>query len=660
MNDRTALLLLVLAAPCFAQDNRIRLDEPAGKGKNDVPPKTAAPEVRPKRDDEDRERRRREERDYVRDRVREQVEASRGGPRGPEPYRPAEPEPDSARVWVAIDVVFAVEGGQDEDSPEPEFFARVRIGDRAFETRHWRHVRRLCPDWVFEADVQGRSTVPIRIEILDVDDAANETYDVNPARDERVLDLTYDVEAGVVSGDARGSIGRTIATTGDGEPAARLEFRVGHTSTWSKVQICVEPIELLDPPAALGGDVEYQVRATWRVTDPRGAEVQRSVVGERASVFLVDLPRNHRELAAMIEIFARPRAGGAWTLCDASSDAGEPRLRVQMQWTPEGRFLRGPVRGGPFGRNAGQGEAPAVSFFFAMQYFSSPGEAWERPDRVAHPSTREYDGQSPRDLDWYDDMQGVANDASNWYFTNDDNLWKVPVGTSLANCQEGRDGGFLRARIPAGHQHFGDPDHHEGKVYVPIWINGGDGAVAVYEASTLRLLGITDPLPLRTGWVAVNRGYLYTSGHVDEDHPILIYRIDLSDPRRPRLESHASMTLLGHDGQPMSLRHMQGGCFSPDGAFLFTVNGYYDDRYQPDGLHAFEVNGRTARLAHHSTHEYGSFRFQFETGLTAEEPEGITYWDLSDGRAPGVTGRLHVILLDNDASDDEWTLKHYR
>jgi hypothetical protein len=53
------------------------------------------------------------------------------------------------------------------------------------------------------------------------------------------------------------------------------------------------------------------------------------------------------------------------------------------------------------------------------------------------------------------------------------------------------------------------------------------------------------------------------------------------------------------------------------------------------------------------------FKYEWDPGCcTYEEPEGITIWDLGDGRAPRITGQLHVLLLDNEVYDDIY-LKHY-
>ena len=47
-------------------------------------------------------------------------------------------------------------------------------------------------------------------------------------------------------------------------------------------------------------------------------------------------------------------------------------------------------------------------------------------------------------------------------------------------------------------------------------------------------------------------------------------------------------------------------------------------------------------------------------GLVHEEIEGLTLWDLDDGRAPHVGGQLHLLLLDNDLGPDELIFKHWR
>ena len=104
---------------------------------------------------------------------------------------------------------------------------------------------------------------------------------------------------------------------------------------------------------------------------------------------------------------------------------------------------------------------------------------------------------------------------------------------------------------------------------------------------------------------------------------------------------------------------MQGGAFSPDGALLYLIHGYYKNVDEKRcGIKVFEV--ATARLVAQSTNGSGPFNYEFHTGATTQEPEGITVWDLV-GRAPGIRGQLHAIMLENDvASNDDFYFKHYR
>ena len=65
----------------------------------------------------------------------------------------------------------------------------------------------------------------------------------------------------------------------------------------------------------------------------------------------------------------------------------------------------------------------------------------------------------------------------------------------------------------------------------------------------------------------------------------------------------------------------------------------------------------TWRRVAHSTNGYGYFNYDY-TSVWDGEPEGLTVWDLDDGRAPNISGQLHVFMLDNEIFDDV-ELYHY-
>jgi hypothetical protein len=110
-------------------------------------------------------------------------------------------------------------------------------------------------------------------------------------------------------------------------------------------------------------------------------------------------------------------------------------------------------------------------------------EGLEWPPNESYGYTSEnYD--YPREKDdtaWVHDIQGVAHDDRNWFFSNQYRLWKIPVDRDL-NGDVGGD--ILNAPIPpdlcmatgsgicSGWNHFGAIDYHGGQVYVPLESEG--------------------------------------------------------------------------------------------------------------------------------------------------------------------------------------------
>jgi hypothetical protein len=111
-------------------------------------------------------------------------------------------------------------------------------------------------------------------------------------------------------------------------------------------------------------------------------------------------------------------------------------------------------------------------------------------------------------------------------------------------------------------------------------------------------------------------------------------------------------------GTPLVLDSLQGGAFADD-HHLYISCGYYKDPHPSWGIHLFDM--RTQRRVARSTNGSGSFDYEFHAeGPYDEEPEGLTYWDLDGRGAPGISGQLHAILLDNDSNGDDVYFKHYR
>jgi hypothetical protein len=149
-------------------------------------------------------------------------------------------------------------------------------------------------------------------------------------------------------------------------------------------------------------------------------------------------------------------------------------------------------------------------------------------------------------MGWTDANNGIAHDAGNWFFTNEEQLVKIPVGLDLNTDIDPDDdpsdwpsGVLARGDLPdsladAGWHHQGDLDQAHGFLFIPM--NRDDSyptvsGIAVYRASDLAYRGIAELPPPRLGWVAINPqdGLLYTSGWKISSAPgegLFRYKID--------------------------------------------------------------------------------------------------------------------------------------
>lgn len=316
--------------------------------------------------------------------------------------------------------------------------------------------------------------------------------------------------------------------------------------------------------------------------------------------------------------------------------------------------------------------------------------------------TFHYLGTEPADANpcWDEDAQGVTHDDEFWYFTRQHLLVKMSVTRSVArDSAEGSTGipgalwnyhethglgeslddhvGAGQKILRARYDHFGDVDYFAGFLLIAMtgtatWRDWQDDEqragmppiLAVFRAADLSLVGWEVLTEQRgAGWCAVNPkdGLLYTSDkHIKDDSPIKAYYIAWDALRSGAdrfLEFEKDVRLQ----LPYALEHMQGGCFGPQ-RYLFLTNGYGTDfNVDRGGIHVFDMDD-DGRLVESSSQSGEGLRFQFDPALiTSEEPEGITWWDLDDSRAPRILGQLHAIMLDNDLlSSDDIYFKHYR
>lgn len=283
-----------------------------------------------------------------------------------------------------------------------------------------------------------------------------------------------------------------------------------------------------------------------------------------------------------------------------------------------------------------------------------------------------YLGEYPANANpgWHEDVQGVTHDTTHWFITqaNDDNpseqaLWKIPVGHDLASVDP-NDVGVTRLLISdvqelaqEGYWHFGDLSYcnFDGKGYLVIPVEFGCHAIAIFRADDLSFVDYFQICAMQASasWCAVDlEGYLYSSDYYDVSI-IKKYEANWAEVKTGgslNLKNVDNITLLDENGSPLTLQHVQGGVISPSGRLLYVV---------ADGIHVFDT--QSWRRVRQSTNGKMPFNYEFHPSFPKyEEPEGITIWDLDDGRAPGLGGQLHVFMLDNDWPDDDNVyFKHY-
>jgi hypothetical protein len=311
------------------------------------------------------------------------------------------------------------------------------------------------------------------------------------------------------------------------------------------------------------------------------------------------------------------------------------------------------------------------------------------------PSTHTYINNYPKDREpgWSDNLQGVANDESNWFFTQDARLWKFPVEydlnrkislppfVSYKDIHKFLPKGVHMVGVPDqldGYNHFGDLDYYQGYLFAPIYKKGSKKTpyIIVFRASDLSYVS-SAPIKPFAGWCAINplNGLLYTSESEvrthGSDYRIYRYEIDFDKLRAKRMDflkeyTRDRFSLSDEKGNPITLKSMQGGVFSKTGCF-YTVNGYCEDTAGSEtGIMVFD--SRTGRRISRSKNGGNApFNFEFHPGpkhVCKEEPEGITIWDVDvlKQRPPGISGQLHVIMIDNwpYTSDDDLYFKHYK
>jgi hypothetical protein len=274
------------------------------------------------------------------------------------------------------------------------------------------------------------------------------------------------------------------------------------------------------------------------------------------------------------------------------------------------------------------------------------------------------------------DVQGITHDKNNWFISQTWALWKIPVGLDLAGDIEcgvsgvicGRLGNFDEIRA---FDHIGDIDYFQydettGFLLLPLE-GGPKPAIAAFDPVNLDYIAHAELSQHNSAsWVAIDPdGWVYTSSN-DALGLVYKYQLDwymLVAYKIVSLRKVDEFQLLDVFGGQIELGP-QGGVFSDSGTLLYINNGYYGPyNSHKDGISVFDMQTRR-RIAQSTRDTRQPFWYGYDPTCVppfdsnCEEPEGLTIWNLDDGRAPHISGQLHVLLLDNDISDDVY-IRHY-
>jgi len=296
------------------------------------------------------------------------------------------------------------------------------------------------------------------------------------------------------------------------------------------------------------------------------------------------------------------------------------------------------------------------------------------------PEVYEYKADYPKAAapGWTDNLEGVTNDGTNWYFTQDIALWEIPpIWWDTEIDRDALPKGMYVQGIPhelKNYNHIGDLDYWvrpEGGTFLFVPFENQDldppleGAIALYKTDGSKppiYLGSTNlgpsPHP-QAPWCAVNplNGLLYTSDF--HTNSLYVYKISFisnttSGISGLELLNLGNFQLKDELGNPISLYAIQGGVFSKNGhLYLVSDKGYSgpaghdDDEVINSGIFGFDmITGRRIKKIYVPyIPELPDF----------EELQGITIWNRED------VDHIHLIMLDNEKpDDDDLYFKHWK
>lgn len=297
-----------------------------------------------------------------------------------------------------------------------------------------------------------------------------------------------------------------------------------------------------------------------------------------------------------------------------------------------------------------------------------------RPHRAGRPPTT-LSNQSwyPNDVVIRETIQGVTHDATHWFFTTTSAILRVPVTSNLNEPAPGpgvlpHTDRFTSRPLNAGH--LGDPVFTGGRLYVPLETCPNCGSTgqgfAVFDRD-LQLLGwAPSPWGRHAAWLAYDRqrGLFMSSDEFDPFSRIVSFRIVSCQTGQPdcpggfRVQdvTFRSLVWAGTGAPAVIGKRLQGGVVSSDGYLYLAADvqsGGIDPVQRHDAI--LLVKADTGVVLQERIIDTTS------GCIFNQEVEGLTIWDLDDGRAPGISGHLHLTVAGCDVQPQQsFRFTHFR
>jgi hypothetical protein len=282
-------------------------------------------------------------------------------------------------------------------------------------------------------------------------------------------------------------------------------------------------------------------------------------------------------------------------------------------------------------------------------------------DRAGNPA-------EPADWDapWTNQLQGVAHDATHWYFANQTSIVKIPLGDNIRDHYYEPDAVGKLFEDP--YYHYGDPTFYRN---APSWadpighqalivpLEVGDNPQSHYIVAftpSMQVIGMLGPLPGGLAWLAFNPadGLLYLPQSYDPLQRLDAYRIQWPTNGTPFDIIYVKTITLNVNGTLIGRQRVQGGEFSENG-HLYLASWACTGNVAT-GVYGFESNGQYM-MGHAIPISFpGACQGPFYTG---DELEGIDIIDL-DGINPLYGGQIHVLKVDVDAGTDNLHFMHVK